>query len=170
MFAFYNRWKYLFYVVIRVYKMGTLVRNGLNNFISDFWYIRMGYIDFISKQSVHNIIWINGSRFAVCKVACKMSTKMRSSSESQKRKLRGVIYSCYNKYCKCKTLAALVKSLRSELSYKREFQLCTIKKYDSWGFAAYLLLMIIYQPKFGFLWYNLWHYNMFNKFKFKKME
>ena len=126
MFAFYNRWKYLFYVVIRVYKMGTLFRNGLNNLISDFWYIRMGYIDSVSKQFVHNIIWINGSHFAVCKAACKMSTKMRSSFESQKIKLRGVIYVIIS-------IINVKPSLRSwnycEVNWRtREFQLCTIEK------------------------------------------
>lgn len=126
MFAFYNRWKYLFYVVIRVYKMGILFRNALNNLISDFWYIRMGYIDSVSKQFVHNIIWINGSHFAVCKAACKMSTKMRSSFESQKIKLRGVIYVIIS-------IINVKPSLRSwnycEVNWRtREFQLCTIEK------------------------------------------
>lgn len=170
MFAFYNRWKYLFYVVIRVYKMGTLFRNGLNNLISDFWYIRMGYIDSVSKQFVHNIIWINGSHFAVCKAACKMSTKMRSSFESQKIKLRGVIYVIIS-------IISVKPSLRSwnycEVNWRtrENFNSAQSKNYcNSWGFAAYLLLMIIYQRKFSFLWYNLLHCNMFNKFKFKKME
>ena len=126
MFAFYNRWKYLFYVVIRVYKMGILFRNALNNLISDFWYIRMGYIDSVSKQFVHNIIWINGSHFAVCKAACKMSTKMRSSFESQKIKLRGVIY----------VIISIINVTPPPRSWNypplnwrtREFQLCTIEK------------------------------------------
>ena len=45
---------FAFWIVFGVYKMGTLVRNGLNNLISDFWGIRMGYNYSVSKQYVHH--------------------------------------------------------------------------------------------------------------------
>ena len=85
-------------------------------------------------------MWINSWNFKICEAANKMSSKLQSSFNSQKRKLQSLIYSSYvdNKEHIYNKLSVL-------LSFKIIFHLICIYQnlLNSWmGAKKYLLLKV----------------------------